>query len=588
MHFIDYFPHRELGVVLLHQGLYDEALREIEASLAGEKSAKAELYLDSVRKTLILLSGRDIQPPEVLVDSPRVDELTNLPFSVVSGTVRDDTYVRSVLVDGKPVRIDLASREVPFRVRVPLEAGDNLIQIAATDLAGKTTVAERTLRVDREGPVIEVDEPLEKSSRRGGKGLRLKGFVYDDSGLREIKVNGRVIMSDLPREARLDYPVPEGAGEHPDSLEIEARDRAGNVTRAQVRLSSGTGGLGRRLVASLDFPVPALLASAETRTDNLPPVIELRNWTSEQTVYLDQAYIEGSVRDETGVESLIINGRSILRKPGKSVYFGHLAILDEGENLIRIEAGDAAGNRIEKEVRIHRKVRKVHELGSRLNVAFLPLERKNGPGLAGGALEDILLGELVERGRFAMVERQRLEEVLREQKLTQTELVDQSTAVRLGRIVAANSVLLGSMLEKEKSIEIYVRLVDTETSLVVAAVDVYGEDIDAQALRQLCKGLVFKLCDEVPMAEGLVVQVKNERIIVDLGKESRIKKGMRLIIFQEGEPVRHPVTGAVLGTDIDEVGLGLIQAVHDQMSDVQVPARDVLERVKPMQKVITQ
>ena len=54
IHFVDYFPHRELGIVLFHQKRYADAIRELEASLNAAVTAKAEFYLDQSRKALIL------------------------------------------------------------------------------------------------------------------------------------------------------------------------------------------------------------------------------------------------------------------------------------------------------------------------------------------------------------------------------------------------------------------------------------------------------------------------------------------------------------------------------------------------------
>ena len=54
MHFVDYFPHRELGIVLFHQKRYADAIRELEVSLNAAVTAKAEFYLDQSRKALIL------------------------------------------------------------------------------------------------------------------------------------------------------------------------------------------------------------------------------------------------------------------------------------------------------------------------------------------------------------------------------------------------------------------------------------------------------------------------------------------------------------------------------------------------------
>jgi hypothetical protein len=236
----------------------------------------------------------------------------------------------------------------------------------------------------------------------------------------------------------------------------------------------------------------------------------------------------------------------------------------------------------------HRELHKVREVGSRLSVALLPLEHKGAPGFTAAALEEVLLAELVGGRRFNMVERRRLEEILREQKLSASELADQKTAIRIGRIVAANCVLMGAALEKEGSIEIYLRVVDTETSLILTAVDVYGEEVSPEMVRLLCQGLMVKLLDELPLVEGLMVTVKGSQGVVDLGREKHVKKGMRVIIFEEGEPVRHPLTGMVLGSNVEQMGMGMIQAVHDQMSDVELLGKEAPDKIKPMQKVITQ
>ena len=80
-----------------------------------------------------------------------------------------------------------------------------------------------------------------------------------------------------------------------------------------------------------------------------------------------------------------------------------------------------------------------------------------------------MLTELVGGHRFRMVERRRLEEILREQKLGGSQLANPNAAIRIGRMLAANCLFMGSVLEKEGSIEVYLRVVDTETSLILAA-----------------------------------------------------------------------------------------------------------------------
>ena len=50
MHFIDYFPHRELGIIHYQRGDLAAARKELELSLSQYPSAKARYYLDRVRK----------------------------------------------------------------------------------------------------------------------------------------------------------------------------------------------------------------------------------------------------------------------------------------------------------------------------------------------------------------------------------------------------------------------------------------------------------------------------------------------------------------------------------------------------------
>jgi len=74
---------------------------------------------------------------------------------------------------------------------------------------------------------------------------------------------------------------------------------------------------------------------------------------------------------------------------------------------------------------------------------------------------------------------------------------------------------------------------------------------------------------------------------VDLGKESRIKEGMRCIIFKEGEPLVHPVTGKTIGSPVLELGRAIFLAVHEGYSEAEI--QEVLaEGIAASHKVIMQ
>jgi hypothetical protein len=175
--------------------------------------------------------------------------------------------------------------------------------------------------------------------------------------------------------------------------------------------------------------------------------------------------------------------------------------------------------------------------------------------------------------------------ILQEQKLSSTELIDKSTALRLGKLVAAQSILTGSIVESRTGTEIVARLVDTETSEILASEDVYDEVKDPAALRGLAEGMAIKFHRAFPLLDGLVLQQRGSAIFTDLGQD-KVKLNRRLIVFRE-EPVKHPVTGKILGAENVIVGRAKVSQVMPEMSKA-----DLLdgkpEAVKAQDRVITE
>jgi len=129
------------------------------------------------------------------------------------------------------------------------------------------------------------------------------------------------------------------------------------------------------------------------------------------------------------------------------------------------------------------------------------------------------------------------------------------------------------------------RLVDTETSEILASEDVYDEVKDPAALRGLAEGMAVKFHRAFPLLDGLVLQQKGNAIFTDLGQD-KVKLNRRLLVFKE-EPLKHPVTGKVLGADNVIVGRARVSQVMPEMSKA-----DLLdgkpEAVQPQDRVITE
>jgi len=319
--------------------------------------------------------------------------------------------------------------------------------------------------------------------------------------------------------------------------------------------------------------------------DKKPPHIRLKGWTDTQTVYLEKVYIEGQINDESKIESLEVNRIPILRRKGPRIFFGHMAELKEGKNTIIIEARDEADNKATKTISIIRKIPKALQLEERLSMTVLPFDQKGKSSDASFAFQDNLTDSLVNRNRFRVVERDKLDLILREQKLSRTKLFERSTALRVGKLIAAQSIVTGSIIETRTGIEIVGRLIDTETSEIMAVEDVYDEVKDLPALKSLAEGMAVNFHRGFPLLDGLVIQQKGGYIFTDLGKDkARINR--RLIVYSE-EPVKHPVTGKVLGADNVIKGRARITQVMPGMSKAKL-LDGKAGAIKSLDKVITE
>lgn len=100
-------------------------------------------------------------------------------------------------------------------------------------------------------------------------------------------------------------------------------------------------------------------------------------------------------------------------------------------------------------------------------IAILPWVDVNGrETTVGKSNAEELTTELV-RGRIPVVERALLNKVLAELRLQQTAAFDPTTAQRVGRMLGAKAVLVGTIVPKGKYAEAHLRLIDVETGEIL-------------------------------------------------------------------------------------------------------------------------
>lgn len=605
MHFIDYFPHRELGIAYFELKRYAEAQTALEKSLDDEESGKAKFYLNKVRKALLEESRKEIAPPSIQVTSLGEEEITNRFKVKVEGNVEGEAYAQRIEINERPLFIELANKKLPFSREIKLKKGLNEIRIKTADLLGKIT--ERKIRVigDFEGPALNIRN-YRDGQKVGQKRVVLSGAVADATGITSLKVNDQVLAYNKEREIEFAFAVDLKEGDN--RITLAATDVAGNTTAGVLHLSyvpqlaeelpgdlraEGPGSAGSIVLAFhgtviSDAGMPLLVAAATPRPMGEHFSLTLKDLVDKQTVYYETLYVDGSVTGPHPIKSVKMNGSPLLIVPGTNIYFNQFVELEIGENRLTLEVEDAKGNRASQTVTIIREVPKVHQVGARMSLAILPFVEKGEASPATATLYDNLTSAFFDLNRFNIVTRgEELEAVLRELKLSKTDLVDKGAAVRVGKLVAAEGILMGTVHETRNSVEIYARLVNTETSSVLEAKDVYGQDKSLSQLRHLTGGLALKFKHSLPLLEGLVLKVTGKSIYADFGSIQNIKKEMKFIVFREGEAIVHPVTGRILGKDVIELGLAVVINVFEDMSVGELLAQFDPGKIKAKDLIIT-
>ncbi|MBF0537893.1 MAG: hypothetical protein HQL03_06535 [Nitrospirae bacterium] len=311
MHYVDYFPHRELGIVYFLLGDNKNAEKELAVSLGLERensgkakkksdeaydtaTSKAVYYLNKARGKL----SKSEQKPEITLLTPQKAEgnLTNKCKYEISGVITSDNYVKPAIINGepllycleatkeninedKPLPVGLSAKACGFKAEVDiceLEGGDSkTITIDPVDVAGKTSEKAITVTLDREGPAIAINSVSEVDGK-----IKVGGTVYDDSGIKEVIVNGESLFvgkADMI-EKGWSFDVALAA----NGIAIKAVDKAGNVTEYTLPDTHGsTNAMNEMLLAQsvISDAIDALLtANSGNERNNNSCVVAVNNY----------------------------------------------------------------------------------------------------------------------------------------------------------------------------------------------------------------------------------------------------------------------------------------------------------------------
>lgn len=217
---------------------------------------------------------------------------------------------------------------------------------------------------------------------------------------------------------------------------------------------------------------------------------------------------------------------------------------------------------------------RVTQVGTRLAIAVLPFTAKGSVESYAELATDKMVTQLVNLRRFKVIERAALEKILKEQQFQTSFMVDEKAAVKLGKVLGADAIILGSISNVDGSTKIHARVIDTETGEAIVAKD---EQVDGSQLSDIEKSVehvAIMIYNELPLVEGYVVSTEAEQVYIDLGTAKGIRKGSKCVVFREGEKIKHPVTGEILGAKVTKLGELVVVDSQQKMSTAKIVERE--------------
>ena len=183
----------------------------------------------------------------------------------------------------------------------------------------------------------------------------------------------------------------------------------------------------------------------------------------------------------------------------------------------------------------------------KITVAVLDFEGKNISQSSAEAVTDLLRTELFNTGHFKVIERQRIQKIIEEQKFQMMGFTDASQAVEIGRILNVQKIMIGTVTLLGNTHLINTRMVDVQTGLVILAESVEsqgGEDKLPQAITELAIGISYKVG-----LEGKVIRIDKNVVYIDVGESDGVKYLLDEVKAGLRKDERHSMPGSITGTN---------------------------------------
>jgi tetratricopeptide (TPR) repeat protein len=239
------------------------------------------------------------------------------------------------------------------------------------------------------------------------------------------------------------------------------------------------------------------------------------------------------------------------------------AKVEQKKEIVKDDAKEVESLLKETELIVGKQTIKL--VGERMGVAILPFENKGASRDLGEIILDKMITVLVNQERFKVMERAQLNKILEEQSLGSSGIIDAATAAQIGKGIGVDAIIIGSVAATVSgSISVDARVIDTESATIIVAQDAYSGSSDAQSVKNAIENLTRKITESLPLVEGYIIRIDGAQFILDVGRVGGLKRGMKCVVYKEGAPIKHPITGEILGKETSIMGEVLVTESFDK------------------------
>lgn len=205
--------------------------------------------------------------------------------------------------------------------------------------------------------------------------------------------------------------------------------------------------------------------------------------------------------------------------------------------------------------------------------AILPMESSGNVSVSERTeAESTLFDVLIKSGKYKLIERARIEQILNEQSLQLSGLTDSKRA-SVGKLLGVDK-LISSSIFREDSLKIRVSVIDVATSRVeITKLKFLG----SAGPRAIAKWAAAEILMRYPLL-GAVTGVSGDSVIIDLGQEQGVRVGSRIFVAERTALLDGK--GRELLSDYRRIGL--LEVVKAASGGSQAAVKSLQDKERPV------